>query len=484
MKRLFHLFTKTVYILAIVIVTIIFYRAFMSKKQSDLREWHTIKPDAEPILNEKFLSIEDFVNRDSQYIKENFNKIKLNKLEHFQRYNKNSISYSFKNGNNFNASFVLDPGIDSTKGVMLLLHGLSDSPYHIKDLAEHYYAKGYYVFALRLPGHGTLPSGLLDVKWQDWYKAVEWSVNKIIEKSQERNNCPFYLGGFSTGAALCLHYVYEAVDENDDDDDDEAVEMPIPEKLFLFSPAIGVDPTAKIAGWHKTLSWLDYFKKFAWLDIIPEYDPAKYNSFTKNAGRQIYLLCKENKEMMEDIIEDDEQNKLPPIIAFDSWVDATVIVDDLIEMYQKIGLPKDELVIFDVNRIFEPFMKKNIIENSPLDIEFRKDNAPNYYIIANRIDDLGNYTDTVGLFKVKLGEKVEEVFADEFAWPKNYYAMSHIGLPIAPTNDLYGSHSALSKIQAHGERDVLIITSDDLSRIKYNPFFNLMTKELDRFILN
>ena len=475
MKKILHIIKRTIYILVIMIVTIIIYRAFISRHQSDLREWHIIKPDKEPILNEKFLSIEDFVKRDSQYIIDNFNKIKLNKLEYFQRYNKNSISYSFKDGNNYNASFLLDPGVDSTKGVILLLHGLSDSPYHIKDLAEYYYNKGFYVFALRLPGHGTLPSGLLDVKWQDWYKAVKWSVNKIVEKSKERKKCPFYLGGFSTGAALDIHYIYDAV-END---------LPLPNKVFLLSPAIGVDPMAIIAGWHKSLSWVTYFSKFAWLDIIPEYDPAKYNSFTKNAGRQIYLLCKENKKMMEKILEENKQDKLPPIIAFDSWVDATVEVKDLIDMYNKIGLPKDELVLLDVNRIFEPFMKKNIVDNSPLNIIFKKDNAPNYYVITNRINELGNVTDTVGLFKVQLGKKVEEVFAeDKYMWPKNYYAMSHIGLPISESNDIYGEYSIFTKIQAHGERNVLIITSDDLYRIRYNPFFDLMTKELDRFMSN
>ena len=51
---------------------------------------------------------------------------------------------------------------------MLLLHGLSDSPYsHARDRRE-ILAQGYYVLVLRLPGHGTVPAALIDVDWQDW----------------------------------------------------------------------------------------------------------------------------------------------------------------------------------------------------------------------------------------------------------------------------------------------------------------------------
>ena len=45
------------------------------------------------------------------------------------------------------------------RGAALLLHGLTDSPYSMRALAERMHARGYWVVVLRLPGHGTAPSG-------------------------------------------------------------------------------------------------------------------------------------------------------------------------------------------------------------------------------------------------------------------------------------------------------------------------------------
>src|SRR5688500_9902352 len=54
----------------------------------------------------------------------------------------------------------------------LLVHGLTDSPYSMRALADTLLAQGYYVVVLRLPGHGTIPSGLVNVGWEDWYESV------------------------------------------------------------------------------------------------------------------------------------------------------------------------------------------------------------------------------------------------------------------------------------------------------------------------
>ena len=117
--------------------------------------------------------------------------------------------------------------------------------------------------------------------------ATQWGAGQLQKLAAERGNIPFYMGGFSTGGALILNYSLNALTEDN---------YFMPEKLFLFSPAIGISELAMVSSWHKSLSWIPYFKKFSWLDILPEYDPAKYTSFSKNAGRQVYLLTLENKD--------------------------------------------------------------------------------------------------------------------------------------------------------------------------------------------
>lgn len=59
---------------------------------------------------------------------------------------------------NWNRSFELNA--DAQVGGVLLLHGMSDSPYSLRALSETFNRRGYQVLGLCLPGHGTAPSGL------------------------------------------------------------------------------------------------------------------------------------------------------------------------------------------------------------------------------------------------------------------------------------------------------------------------------------
>lgn len=67
-------------------------------------------------------------------------------------------------------------------GGILLLHGLSDSPYGLRSWGEMLFDLGFHVVGLRLPGHGTSPSGLLDVTWQDWVEAVRLAARHIEDR--------------------------------------------------------------------------------------------------------------------------------------------------------------------------------------------------------------------------------------------------------------------------------------------------------------
>ena len=43
---------------------------------------------------------------------------------------------------------------------ILLTHGLTDSPYFMRDLGAYFQAQGFVVLAVLLPGHGTQPGDL------------------------------------------------------------------------------------------------------------------------------------------------------------------------------------------------------------------------------------------------------------------------------------------------------------------------------------
>ena len=84
----------------------------------------------------------------------------------FNRYVAGSRSDPDEWTTNWNMTFVLEPRGAPTGGV-LLLHGLTDSPYSLRSLAEVLAGDGRRVVGLRLPGHGTAPSGLLQFELED-----------------------------------------------------------------------------------------------------------------------------------------------------------------------------------------------------------------------------------------------------------------------------------------------------------------------------
>ena len=75
------------------------------------------------------------------------------------RYNPQSVVATLALDTPYNRSYELAPA-GEPRGSVLLMHGLTDSPYSMRGIAEVFQSRGYYVVALRLPGHGTLPGGV------------------------------------------------------------------------------------------------------------------------------------------------------------------------------------------------------------------------------------------------------------------------------------------------------------------------------------
>ena len=224
-----------------------------------------------------------------------------------------------------NAPFELKPAagfpdgnIKTYKRGVLLTHGLSDSPYFMRHLAGFFQQNGFRVLAIMLPGHGTQPGDLLDIRWQEWAKAVAYGVDRLAEEADE-----IYLAGYSAGGALS---VFQSLR-------DERVRG-----LFLFSPAFKVSPRAAYANLHKLYSWLIPSGK--WVDIKPDRDIYKYESFPKNAAAQMYALDKELGNRLQ------AQEISIPVFAAASDDDVTVNASATIDFIARARNPSSRLVLY------------------------------------------------------------------------------------------------------------------------------------------
>ncbi|MBQ4848427.1 alpha/beta fold hydrolase [Pseudoalteromonas sp. MMG005] len=153
---------------------------------------------------------------------------------------------------------------------VLLIHGLTDSPYLFHDLAEQFFQQGITVRTLLLPGHGTAPSALVDVSQQQWRIATRYAVAAMLEDFDT-----VYLGGFSTGGALLIDYLNQH-------DLTVAEEAKI-KGLMLWSPASRAKSSMAWAA-----QYMAWFKDY--MESSGDIDFAKYESFPFNAAAQVRNL--------------------------------------------------------------------------------------------------------------------------------------------------------------------------------------------------
>lgn len=158
---------------------------------------------------------------------------------------------------------------DQQRGI-LLLHGLYDSPFLIRDLAQHFLRRGFLVRSVLLPGHGTVPGDLLDINYHEWLKAAEYGIEQLSKEVKM-----VHMGGYSLGGLLTLF---------------QAMHHPELAAIFLFEPALTLTHPhiAHLFGLHKWLPW--HKTKFDWFHKNAQDDYAKYESFTFDSISQIYHL--------------------------------------------------------------------------------------------------------------------------------------------------------------------------------------------------
>lgn len=385
------------------------------------------------------------------------------------RYSADSLTYPGNFTRNWNLSYELTAA--SPKGVAVLLHGLTDSPYSMRAVAETLVDAGYNVVVPRIPGHGFAVGALLDGRWENWVAAVRIAVRHAAGLPGAGES--FVMAGYSNGGLMAIDFALRC---------DEDPELPCPDALVLFSPAIAVTRLTIISNWHTLLSWIPYFEKSKWLSILPEVDPFKFTSFPKRAGWEIYRLSTRTYKQLK---QPSEAAKLPPILTFQSIVDNTVSTAAIVtNLYSQLGANGSELVIYDVNRSSTVLQ---LMDSVPVDpATWLQANAPLPYGVTVIRNQARNGP---GLERLSLAasETTTTTIATNMAWPEGFYSMSHIAVPFRPDDPVYGDGSGVGdgerrlifgNMAPRGEEGVLRLNSAYFLRTRYNPFFAFQQEHL------
>ena len=434
-----------------------------------LELWHTEKLAAEFTARraDEVSTFEDYLKLEDELFAQLDEKVHAQTdtgPEHeLVRYSSGSASDPKRWDRNWNRSFELASA--EPVGGVLLLHGMSDSPYSLRALGEVLHQHGFWVVGLRLPGHGTAPSGFKYARWEDMAAAVRLAMSHLGSKVGPD---AVHIIGYSNGAPLALNYTLEALDE---------AGSTTPKSLVLISPAIGVSRAAALAKWMSRISVLPGLEKLAWTDIQPEYDPFKYNSFTTNAGDQVFRLTRRVARAIEERADGGQIEGFPPTLSFLSAVDATVSVDAVVDnLLEHLAPGQHELVLYDINR---RRIAKSVLVSDPGPLTARlmgDDGLP--FALTLITNENGESTGVVTRSKAPMSSRAmtEPLGA---SWPRGMISLSHVALPFPPDDPLYGRGPApneeiifLGHLDVRGERNLLRFPADWLMRLRHNPFYD------------
>ena len=140
------------------------------------------------------------------------------------------------------------PSCEGSRGVALLVHGLSDTAFSMSDVAEALAERCFVARTMLLPGHGTRAGDLLVVDEGDWLAAV-----RHLARQAAAEHDTVLLGGVSLGAVLTLDV---ALDPDGDVD-----------ALLAVSPAYGLT-SWRLIRWapllRPVLPWIDTDRRDDW----------------------------------------------------------------------------------------------------------------------------------------------------------------------------------------------------------------------------
>lgn len=205
----------------------------------------------------------------------------------------------------------------STHGIAILVHGLSDTAFAMKDIANVMAEACYKARTILLPGHGTRPGDLLTTRRADWSDTVNYALEQAAAEHDH-----VVAAGFSLGAVLTLDAAMQS-------------DSPI-DALMAFSPAYYLS-TYNLAKWTP---WVHRLKP--WIDRGIADDAMRYEAMPT---RGVVETVRAMQAMHRTVAREGEVNL--PWLVVQSWDDAVILpADNLSFLNRHAGHPTSRVINF------------------------------------------------------------------------------------------------------------------------------------------
>jgi hypothetical protein len=167
-----------------------------------------------------------------------------------------------------------------------------------------------------------------------------------------------------------------------------------------------------------------------------------------------------------------------------SLADATVLAEMVVEgLYDRLDDPDSELVVFDINRQARTlgFFKTDPTQRLQALMD-RPTTAYRLTVVTN----ISGTSDVLEEWSRAAGAEPPRVTELELEWPRGVYSLSHVAVPFPPDDPIYGSdpdpsavHGVrLGTLEPRGERGLLAVPAEQLTRLRSNPFFSYVERRL------
>ncbi len=152
---------------------------------------------------------------------------------------------------------------------VLLIHGLTGSPFELKPLAKKLNQAGFTVKGPCLAGHGADIKALKAMRWQDWYGTVRDNFREL--KARHEN---VSVAGLCAGALLALYLAHEEEDVS---------------SIALLSTTLFYDGWS--LPWYRFLLPVSYYPPIRWFYSYGEREP--YGIKDERMRKQVAIGMKE-----------------------------------------------------------------------------------------------------------------------------------------------------------------------------------------------